>query len=371
MKKKSLAAILCLAMAASLTGCGGGSKSDDKDYAIENDYVQVAQYKGVEAEGETAEVEVTDDEIETQIQTDLESLATTKEIKNRAAKKGDTVNIDFSGSQDGEPIENTEGADYDLELGSDSFIPGFEDEIVGLKAGDEKEFDITFPDDYANSEELRGQEVTFKVKVNMIKEITVPELTDETAHKFDSEYETVDDYKTGVKERLQEQKEEDAKENIEDQVWEKILNDSNVKEMPDERVDAMKDMLDHFYHKIAETNGIEFEDFIEQQMNATQEEYEENVEKAAKQSVGQQLIVEAIAEEEGLTISDDDYDEKAEEYAENMGFSGLEELEDYYGKDYVMSTITAEKVMSFCADEAKITESSDETSAEEEEDSSN
>lgn len=348
MKKKCLVTVLCLAVAASLAGC-------DSKHPIKNKYVEVGKYKGVEVEKQKAEV--TDDELNMQIQSDLQSLQTSKEIKDRAAKKGDTVNIDFKGyDMKNKAIDNTEGTGYDLELGSNSFIPGFEEKLVGMKKGQKKTFNITFPKDYQNSEELQGKKVKFNVKVNQIKQVTTPELNDKTVQKINKDYKTVAEYKKALKKKMQEQKDSSADSSVRQDVWNKIVKNSKIKKVPEDRIKSHQKMLDDFYHKYAESYQMEFADFLKQQMGTSEEDYKKNLKKAAKESVEQQLIVEAIAEKEDLVVSDKEYKKEVKNYVTNMGFTSQKELEEYYGKDYVRNTITAEKVMKFCAKEAKVKE---------------
>lgn len=356
MKKKYLLAVLCLTVAASLVGC-------DRKHPIKNSYVEVGQYKGIEVEKEAATV--TDEELNNQIQSDLQSLQTSKEITNRAARQGDTVNIDFQGYMANKPVENTDGKGYDLKLGSGQFIPGFEDNLIGLKKGQKKTFEVTFPKDYANSEELRGKKVTFKVTVNQIKQVTVPKLTDKTVQRINKNYKTVNDYKNDLKKKMLEQKKSSADSGVQEDVWNIIVKNSKVKKVPDDKVKAHQKMLDDFYHKYAESYQLEFADFLKQQMGVSEADYKKNIEKSAKEAVEQQLIVDAIAEKEDLTLSDADYKKEVQNYVANMGFSSQKELEEYYGKDFMKNTITAEKVREFCAKEAKIKEAKAKTTTQE------
>ena len=165
--------------------------------------VQLGDYKGLEIEKQSSEL--TDEEVQESIDHQLGHLAEMVVKEDGAVEDGDTVNIDFDGYVDGEQFEGGQADGYDLEIGSGSFIPGFEEQLVGVKAGEEKDVNVTFPEEY-HAEELAGKEATFKTKVNEIKFKDVPELTDEIANELDAEANTVDEYKENLRKRLAEQK---------------------------------------------------------------------------------------------------------------------------------------------------------------------
>ena len=165
--------------------------------------VELGEYKGLEIEKQ--DTELTDEELQESIDHSLGHLAEMVVKEDGAVENGNTVNIDFSGSVDGEEFEGGQAEGYDLEVGSGSFIPGFEEQLEGMKTGEEKDVVVTFPEEY-HAEELAGKEATFKTKVNEIKYKEVPELTDEVANELDSNAETVDEYKENLRKRLSEQK---------------------------------------------------------------------------------------------------------------------------------------------------------------------
>ena len=168
-------------------------------------------YKGLEIEKQDSEL--TDEDLQEAIDHSLGHLADMVVKEDGAVENGDTVNIDFDGYVDGEQFEGGQADGYDLEIGSGSFIPGFEDQLVGVKTGEEKDVVVTFPEEY-HAEELAGKEATFKTKVNEIKYKEVPELDDEIANELDSDANSVDEYKENLRKRLSEQKAEEA-ENVE------------------------------------------------------------------------------------------------------------------------------------------------------------
>ena len=165
--------------------------------------VKLGDYKGLEIEKQ--ETDLSDEELQESIDHSLSHLAEMVVKEDGAVENGDTVNIDFSGSVDGEEFDGGQAEGYDLEIGSGSFIPGFEEQIEGMKTGDEKDVVVTFPEEY-HAEELAGKEATFKTKVNEIKFKDVPELNDEIANELDSDAENVDEYKENLRKRLSERK---------------------------------------------------------------------------------------------------------------------------------------------------------------------
>ena len=187
MKKQIGAVVLAGVMMLSLTGCGSNEKA--KKYSK---YVELGDYKGIEYTMDVAEV--TDDQVNQQIDSFLDGLAETEEVTDRAVEDGDTVNIDFTGTKDGEEFEGGSSEGYDLVIGSGSFIDGFEDGLIGHEIGDEVSLDLTFPEEYPQNEDLAGQDVNFKVTINSISVKNTPELTDKVVAD-NTDYDNVEDYK--------------------------------------------------------------------------------------------------------------------------------------------------------------------------------
>ena len=229
----------------------------------------------------------------------------------RKAKKGDTAVIDFEGFKDGVPFQGGKGENYSLELGSGSFVPGFEDQVIGMKAGEEKDLDITFPEDYAP--ELAGAQVVFKVKVHEVKEKQEPELDDEFA-KDVSEFETLDEFKKDLGEKLKARRQEQADREFETAVIDALIEKLEC-DVPQAMVDYQADkMLDDYANRV-QSQGIRFEDYL-RMMGMSMDDMREQSTTAAARTVRSDLALEAVAAAEGIEVSDAAVDEEIARLAE-------------------------------------------------------
>lgn len=229
----------------------------------------------------------------------------------RKAKKGDTAVIDFEGFKDGVPFQGGKGENYSLELGSGSFVPGFEDQVIGMKAGEEKDLDITFPEDYAP--ELAGAQVVFKVKVHEVKEKQEPELDDEFA-KDVSEFETLDEFKKDLGEKLKARRQEQADREFETAVIDALIEKLEC-DVPQAMVDYQADkMLDDYANRV-QSQGIRFEDYL-RMMGMSMDDMREQSKTAAARTVRSDLALEAVAAAEGIEVSDAAVDEEIARLAE-------------------------------------------------------
>ena len=229
----------------------------------------------------------------------------------RKAKKGDTAVIDFEGFKDGEPFQGGKGENYNLELGSGSFVPGFEDQIIGMKAGDEKDLDITFPENY--TPELAGAQVVFKVKVHEVKEKQEPEVDDEFA-KDVSEFDTLDEFKKDLGEKLKARRQEQADREFEEAVITALLEKLEC-EVPQAMVDYRSDKLLEDYANRIQSQGIGFEDYL-RMMGMTLDDMRAQSKTAAERTVRSDLALEAVAAAEGFEVSDAEVDEEISKLAE-------------------------------------------------------
>lgn len=231
----------------------------------------------------------------------------------RKAKKGDVVIIDFEGFKDGVPFDGGKGEHYNLELGSGSFVPGFEDQVIGMKAGEEKDLDITFPEDYAA--ELAGAAVVFKVKVQEVKEKQEPELDDEFA-KDVSEFDTLDEFKKDLGEKLKARRQEQADREFENAIVDQLIEKLEC-EVPQAMVDFRADKMMEDYALRIQSQGMSFEDYLKM-MGLTVEDMRAQAKPAAERAVRRTLALEAVAAAEGIEVSDADvdaeFDSLAEEY---------------------------------------------------------
>lgn len=299
---------------------------------------------------EVLSTEVTDEQIQSEIDALVESYPLSEEV-DRAAASGDVVNIDFVGTVDGEEFDGGSATAYDLELGSGSFIDDFEDQLVGLKKGDTKDVNVTFPEDYG-VDELNGKDAVFACTINGVYE-QVAEFTDAWATWFDGEYlgegiTTTDGFRTYVREYL----ESSAKTTSENQSYTDTLNyliENSVFEMSDEAIEYEKQELITSLESELSYYGMTLDDYYENYQS--QEELEADVQAQAEMTVQQTILTRVISEKEGMELGDDDY----QYIVEVAGASSLEELQDYYAQEELDIIALNYKVMKFIVDNANVT----------------
>lgn len=264
----------------------------------------LGEYKGITAP--KAAVEVTAEDIESEMKPFI-NRASQQVAVERPAQNGDTVVIDFEGFKDGVAFEGGKAEKYPLELGSGSFIPGFEDQLVGASAGDEKDVNVTFPEDYG-AEDLAGAPVVFKVKVHEVKETKVPELDDEFA-KDVSEFETLDEFKADLEKKLKDRRETSAQQEFENAVLTKLIENTEM-EVPDAMVEYETDRIIEDYEQRMQGVGFTFDQYLEM-MGTNRAAFRENAKTAALRQIQGELIFSAIAEAENVQPTEEQI---AEEY---------------------------------------------------------
>ena len=266
--------------------------------------VTLGQYKGVEVA--KAEIEVTDEEDMAEIAKEQEKNATTITVEDRASALNDTVTIDFEGFVDGEAFEGGKGEDYPLTLGSGSFIPGFEEQLVGANTGDEVEVNVTFPEEY-HADELKGKAAMFKVTVKEIKAQELPEIDDEFASEV-SEFDTLDEYKDSVKKNLETKKVGEAKAKKEDEALKKIIEASEM-EIPELMVETQaENMLDEYAQNL-QMQGLSIEMYM-QYTGMNQQQMLEQMKPQALDRIQARLVLEAIVAAENIEVSDEDMEKE-------------------------------------------------------------
>lgn len=328
MKKLSVAALLIAFGAIALFGCA--KKEEDMVYLKDFDatkYVELGEYKGLSIDVD--KVEVTDAEVEDYAQYYLSSNSKKIDITDRdEAKNGDIANIDYVGKKDGVAFDGGSAEGFDLTLGSATFIPGFEEGVVGMKVGETKDIDLTFPEAYGN-EELAGQAVVFTVTLNGLKENQIPELNDEfvkqLAASIGASYQTVDEFKVALREELETgyKTEQDAK--IEEQLETKLKEQSTFKEAPSGMVDRLLKTLLETVSSAATDYGVEPGMIASYYYGVESDNYEENLRNYVKETLAPQyLMIGAVAKKEGIKITDEMVDEE------------IQKLLDAYGATYTI-----------------------------------
>lgn len=347
MKKKYAVLAAGVLAALALTGCSG---------EISNDYITISQYKGVEAEaGDTTEV--TDEDVDTQIDSTRQMYAELENV-DRPAENGDTVTIDYVGTLNGEAFEGGSSEDYQLELGSGTFIDGFEDGIVGHSAGETFDLNLTFPDDYGSTD-LAGKDVVFTVTLKTVSISNVPELNDEFVQSVSEDSSTVEEYREEVRQMLEDNYAESAQLTLTENAWSAVMDNTEVKQYPDGAVDEMKNTIREQYQNMADSYGMEFADFLSSYMGMDEDTFEEQLQTAAENQVKQDLIVDLIIDEENLDVSDDALEEIYNQYVEDYGFSSLDDLKSAATEEELEDMARLQIVQEFIVDNCEQVQSSD------------
>ena len=276
--------------------------------------VTLGDYTGLEVPKQDREV--TDEDVVENLESKRSAQAELV-LKEEAAENGDTVVIDFEGFKDGEAFEGGKGDNFSLELGSNSFIPGFEEQLVGTKAGDEVEVNVTFPEDY-QAEDLKGQDAVFKVKVHEVKAKELPELDDEFAKDIDDEVESLDELKEKVKKQLTEAKSASADEAVEDAAIRKAVENATIEEIPHAMVhDEVHRQMESFLNNMQQ-QGVSPEMYY-QITGTTEQDLHKQMEVDAEFRTKTNLVLEAIVEKENFDPSEEEVEEEIKNLAEEYG----------------------------------------------------
>lgn len=268
----------------------------------------VKEYKGLPVT--KTEVKVTAADVKAELKPYIDRASRLVSVE-RKAKKGDTAVIDFEGFKDGEPFQGGKGENYSLELGSGSFVPGFEEQVIGMKAGDEKDLDITFPENY--TPELAGAAVVFKVKVHEVKEKQEPEVDDEFA-KDVSEFDTLDEFKKDLGEKLKIRRQEQADRDFEAAVIDALIEKLEC-DVPEAMVDYRAEKMLEDYANRIQSQGIGFEDYL-RMMGMTIDDLRAQSKTTAERNVRSDLALEAVAAAEGIETADSEVDAEIAKLAE-------------------------------------------------------
>lgn len=385
MTRKKLAVILCLAVSLAFAGCSGeesadsssvsqsqeeisASSADESERADEDsvedlmdvpvaegeftlaDCIDLGEYRGITLS--KAAVEVTDEDVDSYIKTFMEQEAVTD--PEAAVQEGDTVNIAFEGTRDGEAFEGGSSDSYDLVIGSGRMIPGFEEGIVGMKLGETRDLELTFPEDY-DEESLRGVDAEFSVTVNSIRR--APDITDAWVAEYtEGSYATADEYRTYVRELLTLNQENSAIYTMRQDAWSQILANSTFKQFPKSYVDEGADEFDAGVEYEASVYGMDKDPYIEL-AGLSEEDYAERREQYGRSVAQSRLLLEALSEKEGITTDSPEYLTEVENMAAVYEMD-TETLISTYGEDMVEQYAMTQAVLNRVMEAAQITEKS-------------
>ena len=311
--------------------------------------VTLGEYKGLEVP--KADLEVTEEEIEAELKKEQEKNARTVHVEDRPAENGDKVTIDFEGFVDGVAFEGGAGKDYPLTLGSHTFIPGFEEQLVGVSLEQPVDVKVTFPEDY-QAEELKGKEAVFKCVIHKIEKKELPELDDDFA-KDVSEFDTLEEYKKEIKDNLEKKKADTAKTEKENAVVDKAIENATM-EIPEAMVKTqVNQMIDDFARRI-QSQGLTMDQYM-QFTGSTMETMQEQMRPQAMKRIQSRLVLEKVAEVENIQISDEKLDEELTKLAEmyKMELDKFKEMIDDYQKDQMKKDLAVQEAVTLMADSAK------------------
>lgn len=369
MKKKIYLAVMAACMAMTFSACGQdtvkkddtkaeqtaeNTTEDDKAHkvkkglvSVENveDYIKLGTYKGIELQKNI--IEITEEQVQAAI---AREIGAGSEVSDGTVQAGDTVTIDYVGTKDGEAFEGGSAEGYDLLIGSGSFIDGFEDGLIGMKKGETRHLDLTFPEDYRNKE-MAGQAVTFQVT---LEKFVRPQLTDEWAAE-NTEYKTAAEYQEAVRAALTQQADLYAVQAMKQSAWEQLLVETEVTEYPQQDLDDAEAQCKKDIEHYASQGDMELDAFLESQ-GVTKEAFEELCQQYAQAKVKQNLIVQAIMQAEGMSLNDEESLAIQEQLIAQLGAESMADLVDLYGQEMVDESVGILRVENFILENANIVE---------------
>ena len=305
------------------------------------DYVTLGQYKALEVT--VCSLDVTEDEIQQQFYDDCSSHDKLLQVTEGEVAEGDVVNIDYVGSIDGVEFDGGTDKGVDLTIGSGTFIPGFEDGLIGAAIGKEINVNVTFPENYGNTD-VAGKDAVFAVTVNFVKK--APEMTDDIVAEI-SDHKTVDEYRKGVEEQLKADKEAQQNSDKINGILNQIYSASTINGYPEEVVNYRTAQMKAYYTQVAEQSDMTLADFLSNQLQMTEEQFDQQCPAVIKQSMIQELLLKAVAESENMEISDEEYEAGIEKYIKSTGAESKETLLSQYTEAEIRRSLIMDKALDF------------------------
>lgn len=348
MKKRHIALMMTVLMLA-VSGC---ATKDPASKKIENEHISISQYDAIEIDKIEKPAEPSDKEIDEQLDMIIQQHASWEDITDRSIEMGDFVTIDFTGKMKGKEFDGGSAEDYQIEVGSGMMIDGFEESLLDHKKDDKFTWKGKFPENYGH-EDLNGKAVEFDITVKAIKKQILPEINDKFVQSVSESSKTVEDYRKELKEMLQADRDAQYESEVVGAAWNAVVEKSNVKKFPEGRVDELTKTLITNYKEQAKTYDMKYEEFLEQYMQSTVEEFEAQAAESAEFLATQELIVDAIMEAENLKLSDKEFKDHAKLVAEQYGYESIEELIKEAGEDDLKFTAKLEKVKAWIGERCK------------------
>lgn len=314
------------------------------------DYVTLGEYKDLPVE-EAPVQEVTQEQIDARLAQEIKNAGKLETLEEGAVQKGDIANIDYEGKKDGVAFDGGTAKGYDLEIGSGSFIDGFEDGLIGKKIGETADLELSFPAQYFN-EELAGAKVVFTVTVNAIQR--APQVTDELAGELSGGAQTsVSAYRDYLRGELEKEAQANRESQISEELMTQLYNTCKVNEYPQELVDYSIGEMEDYYKAYAKSMNLEWEDFLSQYMNTDADAFRTQAELTVKQGLQQELILMAVAEQENLTqITEEEFAAACEDYAQKLGFESGEAFQEAYDEGRIRNSVIMDKAVAFVREHA-------------------
>lgn len=360
MKKKLITLLTAGVLAFSLAGCSG---------KLSNEYVTVKQYKGLEV-AQVLPEDITDDDIDSEIQIRLQMSVKEETITDRPAQDGDMVDIDFTGTIDGEEFSGGSAEGYELQLGSGLMIgatddyKGFEEQIVGHNTGDEFDIQVQFPEDYSMNPDMSGVVADFHIVLNKIYTSEVPELTDEWVKENSDKSETVDEYKEEIRQFCVDQL-------LATEMQDVFMEQIEVKKYPEDEVEAQISDGEEYYNQYAVSVGVDLDTFIENYLGMSREDFDAEMKKSAQNVVKMKEAVKLLADKLDLEPTEEEYQEGMTRYAVMAGTTDVESYTESVGEDLLKDVIRQDAVMQYLVDKCVQVEQTDSSSDDSSSDSNN
>lgn len=372
MKKKILAVFLTVAVSLTVTACGDKAEKEQDTQAAETEeaakqdtdaaqtggymkdlnaeeYVTLGEYKGIEVTLD--DPEITDDYLDGYIEYVQQNNVVSTPVTDRPVEMGDVVNIDYVGKLDGEVFDGGSAQGYNLTIGSGQFIDGFEDGCIGMKIGETKDVEATFPDPYQNNPDLAGKVAVFTVTVNSISVEEVPELTDEYVQSLSLEgCSNVEEYRAYIYDILMEQQQASYESDKADLAYAKVAEACEFKDAPEAMVTRMNNTLTANLSSYADMYGMDLGTYVSAMYGGTAEDYETTLLEQSKMMAQYYLMMQAIADRENLNVSDEELEEELAQEAEDYGYETVEEYKELVDAEAFREYLMTQKVLAFLAE---------------------
>lgn len=325
--------------------------------ASADDNVKLGKYEGIRVQKVSGIPDITDEAVDNNIQVILNGFAQKKEVE-RAAKEGDAVTIDYTVTADDKPVDGAGMVGFEIVIGDTALFSGFDTSLIGKKKGDTYTLEHEYSPSYGDAA-LAGKTAVFNIEVKEVREVTLPDLTDDFVQKVSTKSKTVDEYREEVREVLEGNNRDYVMNELKNVVWQKVLEDAEVTEYPEDLLKQEKDSFYAYYQTGADTYGMEFDEFLEK-LQISKESFEQQAEASARSNVKENLVAAAIADEIGIKLTDKEYEEDFKALSLELGFDSVEAMkEEAPSEDYLRNMVLRTRVMEWLVDHCEQVENAE------------